>query len=546
MTLAIKINEKAAIILLRTTTHYNIQCFDTKLTVLAGTCSINGYELLKSSEALTLCSLHSHSRISLNTGNSPSLSEVELKECLYDKGTSCSDVDLSCVGAVVLVESSEIISTDLLRSTYKRLWEHEDSTHEPGDGEDVTVVKLDFFQLHQGLTGAVAISSEWSDPVASLLSDSMVCRVAVCGPQNSGKSTLARYTVNTLLSQHSCVLFLESDIGQSELTPPGLVTLSVIRQPLVNPPYCNSPCFVKTIDLSSSPENLTSQSHCIGLVSPAQVMKEYLEKLFDLIDTARQLNSCHVPLIVNFMGWTKGFGVGLHADILRKLEPTHVLNLQTNSPKDLPPILEVIQSPGIMGDEQECTLSTGPLISNIPGHIPSKSSSLPFQAFELRHMALLNYFAPIYKSGGIEAPYKISWKHISVIVPDDIEESLVSYTLNCSVVALLTGPDNSSSDNDEGIKLVEEDISSMKCLGLGIVRAVDISDKLLYLNTPVDSKTLEHVYTFKHTSLPVPHIPSGSLPMPYVSNLAASEIMGTGSRSQRANLKRRYQAMSKG
>ena len=529
--------EKATAIQLQTGTHYNIRCYDTRLRVIAGTCFINGYKLSISSKAVTLCSLNSHSRISVNTGNFPPLPTAELNTCLQTAGVSWGEDVLTDVGAIVIVEPSENTSTDLLRSTYKRLWD--------SDTEDTeTVVKEDYFELRQGLAEAVAISSDWSTPVQALLSDTF-CRVAVCGPQNSGKSTLARYTVNTLLSKFSTVLFLESDIGQSELTPPGLVTLSVVSQPLVNPPYSNTPHFVTKLDTSDN--NLTSESFCIGLVSPAQVMKEYLEKLFVLIETAKKLNRKNVPLVVNFMGWTKGFGVGLHADILRKLEPTNVLNLQTNSPKDLPPIESVLQTAGIMGDELIPALKNMPNVCDIPGHILPKNTSLTFQAFELRHMALLNYFAPIYQSNSIAAPYKVSWADVSVIMHEEVEESLVSYTLNCSVVALLSGPIGGMSGYTGDIKLVkeeEEHLSTMKCLGLGIIRAVDVTEKVFYLNTPIEVQALEQVFFFKHTSLPVPHVQSGSLPMPYLSNLAASEIMGTGSRSQRANLKRRYQAVA--
>ena len=534
MVISIPVATNSVVIQLQRTVHYNVRCYDTSLRVLVGECHINGYRLSPESSSLTLNSMESHSRISLNTGNSSNISNACVKKCLVEIGAeedNCQVIDN--IGAVVLIESSNI-STSLLRSTYKRIWT-------PTSEEEEPLVKLDYFELYSGLNKSVCISGEWSAPVTSLLSKPGYhgyC-IAVCGPQNSGKSTLCRYTVNKLLEHHKTVLFLEGDIGQSELTPSGLITLSVLRQPLINPPYCNYSRFVQDLTLTS--EHLTAESYCVGVASPAQVMREYLEKMNFIVRKARKLNAQgNVPLVVNFMGWTKGFGVALHADLLRMLEPTHIINLQTNSPKDLPPILELIETPGIL-PEHEHKINTPPTVLNIPGHI-STNSTPGFQAFELRHLASLNYFAPIYNSASaIVPPYKIRWGHVSVIIPEGVEENLAAYTLSCSVVALLTGDPAPSSG---GINIVDDDAGSMKCLGLGIIRAIDIKEKVFYLNTPVDRDTLDQVFVFKHTSLPVPHVPSSFLPTPYVSNLAASEILGMGSRSQRANLKRRYHAVS--
>ena len=530
MAISIPASANSVAIQLQHSTHYNIRCYDTKFCVLAGQCHINGHKLDKISTSVTINSLDSHSRLSLNTGNTASISTACVKECLVEEGVEVDFEIIDNIGAVILISPS-VSSSSLTRSTYKRLW--------TPISEEEPLVKLEYFQLFSGLNKSVCISGEWSDPVKSLTSPD--CRVAVCGPQNSGKSTLCRYAVNKLLERHKTVLFLEGDIGQSELTPSGLVTLSVLREPLLNPPFCNRSRFVS--DLSLSSEHLSAESYCVGVVSPSQVMNEYLEKIKLVVDKAKSLNSGRVPLVVNFMGWTKGFGVGLHADILRMLEPTHVINLQTNSPKDLPPILELLEIPGIL-PETENKIQTKPKILDIPGYT-GHSTSAGFQAFELRHLALLNYFSPIYSknNNSIVPPYKIRWRDVSVIIPDGIEEKLAAYTLNCSVVALLTGHSTNISDS-ENIRIVEEDASHMKCLGLAIIRAIDINEKVFCINTPVDKSSLDQVYVFKHTALPVPHVPSGSLPMPYVSNLAASEILGMGSRSQRANLKRRYRAVS--
>lgn len=529
----------ATLVFLQPGIHYSVRCFNTTVTFLSGSCFINGIRVIPGAVIDDLTSLDSQSRVSINaTGN------VELTGSVREEITSkCPEISCDLpitdeVGAVIKVElnSHDLskISNSFLRSTYKRLWV---------DSKSPPLVKLDYFELYASLAKAVTITSDWSSPLADLR-PSTVLRVAVCGPKNAGKSTLCKYLVNTLLSRSKSVLYLETDLGQSEVTPPGLVTLTLLKQPLFSPPYTNRPLFVRNLALSHP--HGTSESYCVGPVSPAQVMEEYISKLQVLVERAKRLCSEDVPLVINNMGWTKGFGVALHADILRMAEPSHVFNLVTNSPKDLPPIMDVISTPGI-SSEEEITPITPPQVINIPGY----SSSEPvmqgqgFQPFELRHLSLLNYFSPIYgpQHNKILPPYRISWKHVAVVIPEETDNTLTAYTLNCSVVALLTGPPNVLPDSDETIKVVEDD-PAMKCLGLGIIRAVDVKSGVFFLNTPLDKQTLEQVFVFRHTSLPVPHLPSGILPMPYVSNLAASETLGMGSRSQRANLKRRYQAIA--
>lgn len=56
--------------------------------------------------------------------------------------------------------------------------------------------------------------------------------VLVRGPKRTGKSTLARTLMNRVLSRYRRVAFLECDIGQTEFTPPGQVSLNVLDRPV--------------------------------------------------------------------------------------------------------------------------------------------------------------------------------------------------------------------------------------------------------------------------------------------------------------------------
>jgi polynucleotide 5'-hydroxyl-kinase GRC3/NOL9 len=81
----------------------------------------------------------------------------------------------------------------------------------------------------------------------------------VCGPKNVGKSSFARHLCNDLLQEdHTAeVAFLEGDCGQPGIGPPGSVTLTYLRQPLLLPASMTQ----KNADLSAFIGDTTPESH---------------------------------------------------------------------------------------------------------------------------------------------------------------------------------------------------------------------------------------------------------------------------------------------
>ncbi|KAK2494071.1 hypothetical protein MC885_016366, partial [Smutsia gigantea] len=57
--------------------------------------------------------------------------------------------------------------------------------------------------------------------------------ILVCGHQDVGKSTFNRYLMNRLLNSIPCVDYLECDLGQTEFTPPGCISLLNITEPIL-------------------------------------------------------------------------------------------------------------------------------------------------------------------------------------------------------------------------------------------------------------------------------------------------------------------------
>jgi polynucleotide 5'-kinase involved in rRNA processing len=113
----------------------------------------------------------------------------------------------------------------------------------------------------------------------------------IIGPVNSGKSTTARHLANMYLNNHKTVAFLDCDLGQPEFTPPGMISLTLVTEPLLGPPCTHF--------------KPSKYSIFIGDTSPKRDPDAYITGLFKLVDLYR--NDCiGIPLVVNTSGWVRG------------------------------------------------------------------------------------------------------------------------------------------------------------------------------------------------------------------------------------------------
>lgn len=92
--------------------------------------------------------------------------------------------------------------------------------------------KIDgFYSVQDSSSGCLSFPQVWEDCLNNLRKD--VDIMCVMGARNTGKSTFARYALNSLLSTYQKVAFLECDPGQSEFTPPGMVSLNIVSKPCI-------------------------------------------------------------------------------------------------------------------------------------------------------------------------------------------------------------------------------------------------------------------------------------------------------------------------
>lgn len=208
--------------------------------------------------------------------------------------------------------------------------------------------------------------------------------VAVAGPKGAGKSSLARLLVNQLLNHHPVVAYLDTDCGQPEVTPPGMVSVTLLTQPLLGAPYthlrqphfshymgdlspeadpelytaavaslyrwyCSPACQSATQQLISSSSAHSSDATAVGAApgpgsgTPSKAKttgsvkgkQQPSDKAASTATKPAAEGATSVPapfswppLVVNLHGWVTGLGCDLTAELTRIIGPSHMLQVR--------------------------------------------------------------------------------------------------------------------------------------------------------------------------------------------------------------------------
>ncbi|RDX43047.1 hypothetical protein OH76DRAFT_1361674 [Lentinus brumalis] len=334
----------------------------------------------------------------------------------------------------------------------------------------------------------------------------------VRGPKNAGKSTFARLLLNRLLSRYQRVAYLECDLGQSEFTPGGMVSLNVVERPVFGPPF--------------SHPSVPHASHYIGATSPKNSPSHYLESLQALIqlyhaelqDAAldEQPNDSRitsiVPLVVNTMGWTKGLGADLERKVEEIIEPAHIFTFAAPSPED---------EWNVAGPSHS---HPGGATVHAVESVPPSSLASYYSAADHRNISMLSYFHAVFPSDApstssplatawdtslplcAQPPYQLDCQTaldqlvLTGAGTEDVVPSEVHRALPGALVALVTcEPGTLHSDSDtvspstlpysQGAPPPSPHAS--RCLGLALVRGVRPHPHArLQLLTPVPARLL--------------------------------------------------------
>ncbi|XP_053498968.1 polynucleotide 5'-hydroxyl-kinase NOL9 [Ictalurus furcatus] len=387
--------------------------------------------------------------------------------------------------------------------------------------------------------GLVA-SNSYKEALSSLLSawegDFDRCPIIlVCGSKNSGKSTFNRHLINSLLNHTASVEYLECDLGQTEFTPPGCLSLITVTEPLLGPPFTHQ----------REPEHMVfyGQADC----------QADLDRYLDSLKSLWRHYSGENPVIINTMGWVKGHGFQVLVDLIRFFSVTHVVQLSygdtpqchTLTPDFLrsahgwhthPPAQSALAE-----DPANQLIGRGHMLLSIHSEFEGAGTAGEMRhqrSNELRDLALLGYFSQLQSAepGPIRplhcfTPYQVPHSAIALGVTHcNVAPNHILYTANASLVALCCLSEKVAG---RGGPVLLSQTPICQCVGLGVLRGVDVARGLYFLVTPVPPASLRQVNCLLLGEITLPKILLAvqhgvETELPYITTDYSFEVAGAG------------------
>nr|XP_057906891.1 polynucleotide 5'-hydroxyl-kinase NOL9 [Doryrhamphus excisus] len=318
--------------------------------------------------------------------------------------------------------------------------------------------------------------------------------VLVYGAKNVGKSTYIRILINTLLNHTTSVDYLEADVGQTEFTPTGCLSLLTVTEPLLGPPFTHQ----------CTPDHMVyyGQSSC------ESDLGRYLESLMSL--WRKRPPSKDTPLVINTMGWVKGLGLQLLVDLLRFLPVSHVIQLSHGGapqcPALTPDFLRMADGfqthPPTQTALDELTESHGPPRSYLHMSVTADFQGAGSQGRtklqrpnEQRDVSLLAYLSQLQSAdpGPVRplhslTPYQVPHTAVALgVIHFEVAPSDMLYAANAGLVGLCCMAEKVTSN---GGPVLLSRAPVCPCVGLGVLRGIDMARGLYFVLTPLDPALL--------------------------------------------------------
>lgn len=364
--------------------------------------------------------------------------------------------------------------------------------------------------------------------------------VVVLGHQGCGKSSFFRHMINYLLNSVPQVGVLELDVGQPEFEIPGMMTMGKIDSPLLGAPGTHK----------------TDADYRIffGSTSPAADPKKYLAAVRRMSewwhDSGCQLESHqHLPLIVNTCGWISGLGELLQKRTIETLKPSHIfafggsgqkdtevdqlIQVGRNMSNDSGAAPQIIILPSMRDGKLQYLGNAGDLNElaqqyDIPDKCPTEQRSLMYLRWAAR---CLKRSSKAVIAGKKENMHKIAnslaalhpWKvdlasiHVHFLF-GKVHASQILGCMNGAMVGFCKANETIEGEDWE---------ESATCVGVGLVRAIDLESNQIFILTDIDSETIHQVDLIQVGKLRAPaalcltnrHHPSWMVPRAFVNHV---------------------------
>lgn len=333
--------------------------------------------------------------------------------------------------------------------------------------------------------------------------------ILVSGATNCGKSSLIHHLINRYISENAHknrgVFYLESDPGQTEFAPCGILSLVNITERIFSIPGFK---FIpNNSSLLTQPGKIVSK--IFGSISPSDYSISYIDYIKQLSDHYKSLQP-NQPLFVNTMGWINGLGLELLTKTINIIRPSKIVRVQSNHehiipqldkyaicnlmnnrnnfnylPQDLALLLDFCRQERFV----QLWLSSS-CVADGSNQSLLKTSSVRREINQLSYLASNFWPDMVYLPFYSLKPYRLSLSTLYVHIPGNrkVFDYLVYDLLNKTWIIIGNIDHNElpshERDSNSKTKFIEQLPSSTTCFGCGVVRTIDSRDDCIYILMP--------------------------------------------------------------
>lgn len=225
--------------------------------------------------------------------------------------------------------------------------------------------------------------------------------ILLAGPKSAGKSTFSRVLTNTLLDTYPKVAYLDLDPGQPEFSPPGMLSLSLVSNPILGPP------FTHPAGPAGGEGDTRLKAHHLGWVTPREDPGVYLRCAASLFQTYHHHcdsdPSAVIPLVINTCGWIKGTGLELLQDIIALTHPSDLILLHPEPQYPADNLATAI------ADVHAIVPHTTRFYTAPPPPPPAVATPIRSSAADLRTLHTMSYFHHSHSQSPLGVGGGVSW-----------------------------------------------------------------------------------------------------------------------------------------
>nr|CAD7605827.1 unnamed protein product [Timema genevievae] len=341
-------------------------------------------------------------------------------------------------------------------------------------------------------------------------------KTVVCGGKGVGKSTFLRYMVNSSLTRHDAVLFLDVDPGQSEFSVPGCVSAVIVKEPLLGPNFTHLQQAARLV--------------FVGDIDVAKCPFHYLECVRNVAEFCwSDPELRNMPWFINTMGFTQGLGLELLFGVLHLVRPTHLYELKSarNKHNFLKPLSCEYMNQHHSFWQRDLAASDLDYASFSLDSVAVQTIqkvSRGLKPKECRDLVVLAYLSTLGVPLHEAVPYVAPLARLKLAVTHEtVHFSHVLSVMNANLVALCVSDSNQGvTADDPSFPMILTGQPVAPCLGFGIVRGVSLEESQVYLVTPLSGDKLAGVNCLLKGAIDLPpnlywEVESGSFQVPYVA-----------------------------